>query len=141
MEVAAELAEVAGDGGDDDGLPEQEGARLFGHSKDYRDDLPQVVIAMAVTRDGIPVRCWTFPGNTADQKIIRKVKDDLAGWNAPASSSSSSVTATASSRRSSTGYLPAAACASSRLRSTPPERTPSRSGMWEHYGASAWTTC
>ena len=81
MEVAAELAEVAGDDEDDDSLPEQEGARLFGHSKDYRDDLPQVVIAMAVTRDGIPVRCWTFPGNTGDQKIIRKVKDDLAGWN------------------------------------------------------------
>jgi hypothetical protein len=40
-----------------------------------------VVIAMAVTRDGIPVRCWTFPGDTPDQKIIRKVKDDLAGWN------------------------------------------------------------
>jgi len=78
MEVAAELAEVAGD---DDSLPEQEGARLFGHSKDHRDDLPQVVIAMAVTRDGIPVRCWTFPGSTGDQKIIRKVKDDLAGWN------------------------------------------------------------
>ena len=81
MEVAAGLAEVAGDDEDDDSLPEQEGARLFGHSKDYRDDLPQVVIAMAVTRDGIPVRCWTFPGNTGDQKIIRKVKDDLAGWN------------------------------------------------------------
>ena len=28
-----------------------------------------------------PVRCWTFPGSTGDQKIIRKVKDDLAGWN------------------------------------------------------------
>ena len=81
MEVAAELAEVAGDDQDDDSLPEQDGARLFGHSKDHRDDLPQVVIAMAVTRDGIPVRCWTFPGNTGDQKIIRKVKDDLAGWN------------------------------------------------------------
>ncbi|MGO9782234.1 MAG: IS1634 family transposase [Streptosporangiaceae bacterium] len=81
MEVAAGLAEVAGDDEDDDSLPEQEGARLFGHSKDHRDDLPQVVIAMAVTRDGIPVRCWTFPGSTGDQKIIRKVKDDLAGWN------------------------------------------------------------
>jgi hypothetical protein len=80
MEVAAELAETAGEA-DDDSLPEQEGARLFGHSKDHRDDLPQVVIAMAVTRDGIPVRCWTFPGDTADQKIIRKVKDDLGGWN------------------------------------------------------------
>ena len=36
---------------------------------------------MAVTRAGIPVRCWTFPGSTGDQQIIRKVKDDLAGWN------------------------------------------------------------
>ncbi|HTQ87931.1 MAG TPA: IS1634 family transposase, partial [Streptosporangiaceae bacterium] len=80
MEVAAELAEVAGDD-DQDSLPGEEGARLLGHSKDHRDDLPQVVIAMAVTRDGIPVRCWTFPGDTADQKIIRKVKDDLGGWN------------------------------------------------------------
>jgi transposase len=80
MEVAAELAETAGED-DDDSLPEEAGARLFGHSKDHRDDLPQVVIAMAVTRDGIPVRCWTFPGDTGDQKIIRKVKDDLGGWN------------------------------------------------------------
>ena len=36
---------------------------------------------MAVTREGIPVRCWTFPGNTSDQVIIRKIKDDLGGWN------------------------------------------------------------
>ena len=56
------------------------GGRRFGKSKDHRDDLPQVVIAMAVTRDGIPVRCWTFPGNTGDQKIIRTVKDDLGAW-------------------------------------------------------------
>jgi Transposase DDE domain len=81
LEVAAELAGVAGEDDDEDSLPEEEGARLFGHSKDHRDDLPQVVIAMAVTRDGIPVRCWTFPGDTGDQKIIRKVKDDLGGWN------------------------------------------------------------
>ena len=54
--------------------------RAFGHSKDHRDDLPQVVIAMAVTRDGVPVRCWTFPGDTADTAIIRTVKDDLGGW-------------------------------------------------------------
>ena len=36
---------------------------------------------MAVTRDGIPVRAWTFPGDTGDQKIIRTVKDDLGAWN------------------------------------------------------------
>ncbi|MGV9714341.1 IS1634 family transposase [Gordonia sp. NPDC003424] len=66
----------------DDGItrPTESGTRTFGHSKDFRTDLPQVVIAMAVTRDGIPVRCWTFPGNTADTAIIRTIKDDLAGW-------------------------------------------------------------
>ncbi len=36
---------------------------------------------MAVTHDGVPVRCWTFAGNTADTAIIRTVTDDLAGWN------------------------------------------------------------
>ena len=80
-EVAGDLAD--GDAGEDDGdeLPKEEGARRLGHSKDHRDDLPQVVIAMAVTRDGIPVRCWTFPGNEPDQKIIRTVKGDLGSWN------------------------------------------------------------
>ena len=86
MEAAAGLAEAAdGDGGDDDEAPQEAAERRLGHSKDHRDDLPQVVIAMAVTRDGIPVRCWTFPGNEQDQKIIRTVKDGLgagtcAGW-------------------------------------------------------------
>jgi hypothetical protein len=51
------------------------------HSKDHRSDLPQVVVGMAVTRQGTPVRVWTFPGNASDQVIIRKVKDDLRGWN------------------------------------------------------------
>ena len=61
--------------------PVESGTRRFGKSKDHRDDLPQVVIAMAVTRDGIPVRCWTFPGSESDQRIIRTVKDDLGAWN------------------------------------------------------------
>ena len=61
--------------------PAEAGTRAFGHSKDHRGDLPQVVIAMAVTRDGVPIRCWTFPGNDSDTAIIRRVKDDLDGWN------------------------------------------------------------
>jgi transposase len=76
-----ELAELAEDPVDDEaGNPAEAGTRRFGHSKDHRKDLPQVVIAMAVTREGIPVRCWTFPGDTADTAIIRRVKDDLEGW-------------------------------------------------------------
>jgi transposase len=35
------------------------GFRTHGKSKDHRDDLPQVVIGMAVTREGIPVRVWS----------------------------------------------------------------------------------
>ena len=82
LDVPDELADLQ-DKVEDDGVsrPVEQGKRSFGHSKDFRTDLPQVVIAMAVTRDGVPVRCWTFPGNTADTSIIRTVKDDLAGWN------------------------------------------------------------
>ena len=36
--------------------------RQYGHTKDHRPDLPQVVIGMAVTKEGIPVRCWVFSG-------------------------------------------------------------------------------
>ena len=82
LEVADELAELDDDPVDDGaGTAVERGARRFGKSKDHRDDLPQVVIAMAVTRDGIPVRCWTFPGSESDQRIIRTVKDDLGAWN------------------------------------------------------------
>jgi hypothetical protein len=42
--------------------------RSHGKSKDSRDDLPQVVVGMAVTRDGIPVRCWSWPGSTETTK-------------------------------------------------------------------------
>jgi hypothetical protein len=56
------------------------GFRTYGKSKDSRDDLPQIVIGMAVTRDGIPVRVWCWPGNTADSKLIRHVKDDMRDW-------------------------------------------------------------
>jgi Transposase DDE domain len=56
------------------------GFRSYGKSKDHRDDLPQVVVGMAVTRSGIPVRVWCWPGNTADSALIRQVKDDPRDW-------------------------------------------------------------
>jgi hypothetical protein len=59
---------------------ERAGFRTYGKSKDHRDDLPQVVIGMAVTRDGIPVRVWCWPGNTNDSALIRQVKDDMRDW-------------------------------------------------------------
>ena len=54
--------------------------RRFGKSKDSRPDLPQIVIGLAVTREGIPVRCWVWPGNTNDNSILPEVKDGLRGW-------------------------------------------------------------
>ena len=56
------------------------GFRAYGKSKDHRDDLPQVVIGMAVARDGIPVRVWCWPGNTNDSALIGQVKDDMRDW-------------------------------------------------------------
>jgi transposase len=52
----------------------------YGKSKDHRDDLPQIVIGLAITREGIPVRVWCWPGNTNDQAILAEVKDDMRAW-------------------------------------------------------------
>ena len=71
---------------EDEGADVYRGKRLAtlrkrGHSKDGRDDKPQVVIALAVTRDGLPIRSWVFAGNTVDVKTIPTIKRDLAQWN------------------------------------------------------------
>ena len=65
---------------DDERKAGEAGFRTHGKSKDPRDDLPQVIVGMAVTRDGIPVRVWSRPGNTADPGLIRQVKADLREW-------------------------------------------------------------
>jgi hypothetical protein len=66
---------------EDDADPDKTaGLGTHGKSKDSRDDLPQVVIGLAVTRQGIPVRCWCWPGNTSDQALLRRVKQDLRDW-------------------------------------------------------------
>jgi Transposase DDE domain len=54
--------------------------RKRGHSKNGRFDAPQIVIGLAVTRDGLPVRHWIFPGNTVDVTTVEQVKRDLQGW-------------------------------------------------------------
>ena len=71
--------------------------RQWGHNKEGRDNQPQVIIAMAVTRDGMPVRSWArlakvppasaggmpdegLPGNTADVATVARIKQDLHAW-------------------------------------------------------------
>jgi len=58
---------------------DDEGIRRFGRSKEGGWG-PQVVVALAVTPEGLPVRSWVFPGNTADATTVEQVKADLKGW-------------------------------------------------------------
>jgi hypothetical protein len=73
-------AEGEGEGDGEREDPRRAGFRTWGKSKDSRGDLPQIVIGMAVTRTGIPVRVWSWPGNTTDSALIRQAKADLADW-------------------------------------------------------------
>jgi hypothetical protein len=42
--------------------------------------LARIVVGLAVTRAGFPVRHWVFPGNTVDVSTVEQVKRDLKGW-------------------------------------------------------------
>jgi len=55
--------------------------KAYGKSKDKRDDLPLVTIGLAVTREGIPVRCWVLPGNQHDVKSVDQIQKDLNNRN------------------------------------------------------------
>jgi hypothetical protein len=45
--------------------------RRHGYSRDKRPDCPQLVIALVVTPDGLPLAYEVLPGNTADCKTLR----------------------------------------------------------------------
>jgi hypothetical protein len=55
--------------------------KAYGKSKEKRDDLPLVTVGLAVTREGIPVRCWVLPGNQHDSQCVAQVQQDLNSWN------------------------------------------------------------
>ena len=54
--------------------------RKRGLSKNGRGDAPQIVVGLAVTREGFPVRHWVFPGNTVDVTTVAQVKRELRDW-------------------------------------------------------------
>lgn len=64
----------------EDEADENDGLRQYGHSKEGTWT-PQIVVALAVTREGLPVKSWIFPGNTADVSTIKRIRKDLRGWN------------------------------------------------------------
>jgi Transposase DDE domain len=51
--------------------------RRHGYSRDKRGDCPQVVIALVVTPDGLPLAYEVLPGNTADCKTLRTFLDKI----------------------------------------------------------------
>jgi hypothetical protein len=46
--------------------------RRHGYSRDRRPDCPQVVIALVVTPEGLPLAYEVLPGNTADNQTLRQ---------------------------------------------------------------------
>jgi hypothetical protein len=56
---------------------EQEGLRQFGHSRDHRPDCVQVVIALVVTPQGLPLAYEVMPGNTNDSTTLRGFLDRI----------------------------------------------------------------
>jgi transposase len=53
-------------------VPENEtDPRRFGYSRDRRSDCVQVIVALVVTPEGLPLAYEMFPGNTADKTTLR----------------------------------------------------------------------
>ena len=54
-----------------DAPEDPEDPRHFGYSRDKRSDCVQVVVALVVTPEGLPLAYEMFPGNTADKTTLR----------------------------------------------------------------------
>ena len=48
-----------------------------GYSRDGRGDQPQVVLGLAVTKDGYPIAYRVHPGNTVDAKTVAELADEF----------------------------------------------------------------
>jgi transposase len=51
--------------------------RRFGYSRDHRPDCVQIVIALVVTPEGLPLAYDVLPGNTADKTTLRGFLDRI----------------------------------------------------------------
>jgi transposase len=54
--------------------------QAYGNSKEGRNDSPLVTIGLAVTWQGIPIKCWVLPGNQHDATTVERIQGELAGW-------------------------------------------------------------
>jgi hypothetical protein len=70
-----------------------DGFRRYGHSKDNRDGLPRIVIGLALTKEGIPVRCCAGPAIPTTRRSCPRsattseagVSDGSSPWSTAAS--------------------------------------------------------
>lgn len=51
--------------------------RLFGFSKDHKNQEVQVVMGLLIDNQGIPISYHLFPGNTMDQATLKSAVEDL----------------------------------------------------------------
>ena len=49
----------------------------FQPASDRRDELPPITIGLVVTKDGLPVRVWCWPGHIDHEAVIANVEGDL----------------------------------------------------------------
>jgi len=52
----------------------------YGHSKDHRPDLKQMVVGVVVDNEGRPIMSELWPGNTADVNSLMPIVDRLRGY-------------------------------------------------------------
>lgn len=55
----------------------QEDPRRFGYSRDKRGDCVQVVVALVVTPEGLPLAYEMMPGNTVDNQTLREMLETI----------------------------------------------------------------
>ena len=59
----------------DERTDEEPGLRHFGYSKDGKSNRVQVVLALVVNEDGLPVTYELFPGNLSEGKTLENQKE------------------------------------------------------------------
>ena len=57
----------------------EEELRQYGYSRDHRPDRKQILLGLAVDRDGLPLASNIFPGNTQDVETVTKMVSKLKG--------------------------------------------------------------
>lgn len=57
--------------------PPQEGKRRYGYSRDRRPDCVQVVIALVITPEGLPIAYEVMDGNTSDKTTLKSFLEKI----------------------------------------------------------------